>query len=187
VSSIPRGHGTTNGARTVWRAAACAAVDMTIDRAFAPGFAEGNRDVLRSFRGEFLANDPPGYAGVSRALSGLHLTERLSEIECPTLLLAGEMDRLCPPSEAAATQARIPRARLEILRCVGHFSAIEAAEELLIASWHSLEALTRRNGLPMLGEEWAGGVPSISQNKNGMPETSIAFCFPNGRPASIVK
>ena len=106
-----------------------AAVEMTIDRAFAPGFAERNPEVLRSFRGEFLANDPHGYASVSRALSGFHLTDRLAEIECPALLLAGELDRLCPPSEAAAMQVRIPRARLEILRGVGHFSAIEAPEE----------------------------------------------------------
>lgn len=106
-----------------------AAVVMTIERAFAPDFAERRPEVLRSFRGEFLANDPHGYASVSRALSDFRLTDRLSEIECPTLLLTGEMDRLCPSSEAAAMQARISGARRETLRGVGHFSAIEAPEE----------------------------------------------------------
>ena len=105
------------------------AADVTIERAFAPGFAEKSPETLRSFRGEFLANDPHGYASVSRALSSFHLTNRLSEIECPTLLLTGELDRLCPPSEAETMQARIPGAKLEILRGVGHFSAVEAPGE----------------------------------------------------------
>jgi 3-oxoadipate enol-lactonase len=103
--------------------------DVTIERAFAPVVVETCPEVLRSFRGEFLANDPHGYASVSRALSSFHLTNRLSEIECPTLLLTGELDTLCPPAEAAAMQARMPRAKLESLRGVGHFSAVEAPDE----------------------------------------------------------
>ena len=105
------------------------AVDMTIERAFAPGFAERRPEALKSFRGDFLACDPHGYASVSRGLSIFRVTERLPEIACPTLLLVGELDRLCPPSAAEAIQGRIPRARLEILPGVGHFSAIEAPEE----------------------------------------------------------
>lgn len=106
-----------------------AAADTTIERAFAPGFAERRPEALTSFRGEFLACDPHGYASVSRGLSTFRVTERLPEIACPTLLLVGEADRLCPPSAAEAMQGRIPRARVEILPGVGHFSAIEAPEE----------------------------------------------------------
>jgi 3-oxoadipate enol-lactonase len=116
-------------AESVERGGMRLAVDATIARAFAPDFAEQCPEVLRSFRGEFLANDPHGYASVSWALSGFHLTNRLSEIACPTLLLTGELDTLCPPSEAAAMQTRIPRAKLEILRGVAHFSAVEAPGE----------------------------------------------------------
>lgn len=116
-------------AESVERGGMRLAVDATIARAFAPDFAERCPEALRSFRGELLANDPHGYANVSRALSSFHLMNRLSEIECPTLLLTGELDTLCPPSEAAAMQTRIPRAKLEILRGVGHFSAVEAPGE----------------------------------------------------------
>lgn len=116
-------------AESVERGGMRLAADVTIERAFAPGFAEKSPETLRSFRGEFLANDPHGYASVSRALSSFHLTNRLPEIECPTLLLTGELDRLCPPSEAETMQARIPGAKLEILRGVGHFSAVEAPGE----------------------------------------------------------
>ncbi|HYL79374.1 MAG TPA: alpha/beta fold hydrolase [Candidatus Acidoferrum sp.] len=115
-------------AEMVERGGMRAAVDLTIERAFAPGFAERHPEALAEFRGEFLANDPHGYASISRALSSFHVTDRLPEIDCPTLLLTGEMDRLCPPAEAAAMQARLPKAKLEILPGVGHFSAIEAPE-----------------------------------------------------------
>ena len=120
------------------------ALDMTVERAFASSFIERRPEVMKAFRGEFLANDPHAYASLSRALSSFHLTDRLSEIDCPTLLLTGEMDRLCPPSEASAMQGRMSNARLEILRGVGHFSAIEAPEEFadrVIAFFKSINLL----------------------------------------------
>jgi 3-oxoadipate enol-lactonase len=113
-------------AEAVERGGMRAAVDATIERAFAPAFGERHPERLAGFRGEFLANDPHGYACISRALRSFQVTDRLWKIHCPTLLLVGELDRLCPPSEAAAIQARIPAARLEILPGVGHFSAVEA-------------------------------------------------------------
>ncbi|HSB82044.1 MAG TPA: alpha/beta fold hydrolase [Candidatus Methylomirabilis sp.] len=115
-------------ADSVERGGMRAAVDSTIARAFAPDFSRRKPEALRAFRGEFLANDPHGYAAVSRALSSFRVTDRLAKIDCPTLLLTGELDKLCPPSEAAAIQTRIAGAKLEILPGVGHFSAIEAPE-----------------------------------------------------------
>jgi 3-oxoadipate enol-lactonase len=103
-----------------------AVLDATIARAFPPEYARRHPDRLQAFRGEFLANDPHGYAAVCRGLGTFCLTPRLREIACPTLLLPGEVDRLCPPEQARAMQARIPGARCETLTGVGHFSAIEA-------------------------------------------------------------
>jgi 3-oxoadipate enol-lactonase len=104
------------------------AVDTTIERAFSPGFAERHGEVIREFRGDFLANDPRAYASASRVVIGLNVTHRLSEVRCPTLLLAGELDRLLPPSGSRLIQERIPGSRLEILPGVGHFSPIEAPD-----------------------------------------------------------
>jgi 3-oxoadipate enol-lactonase len=103
-----------------------AVADATIARAFPPDYARARPGVVERFRGEFLANDPHGYAAVCRGLSTVRLTPRLGEIRCPTLLLPGELDRLCPPAEALAMQARIPGARCEALPDTGHFSAVEA-------------------------------------------------------------
>jgi 3-oxoadipate enol-lactonase len=118
-----------------------AALDSTIERAFAPGFSRRNPETMRAFRGEFLANDPHGYAGVSRALSSFCVTDRLGEIDCPTLLLTGELDVLCPPSEAVAIQTRIVGAKLEILPGVGHFSAIEAPDQFAERALAFLEGI----------------------------------------------
>lgn len=103
-----------------------AVMDVTIQRAFPADYERNHPEVMRRFRGEFLANDPRGYAAVCRSLSTFCTTPRLHEIQCPTLLLAGELDQLCPAREAAAMQSRIAGSRFETLPGVGHFSAIEA-------------------------------------------------------------
>lgn len=119
---------TESRAARVEREGMRAAVDVTIDRAFSPGFAESHPDVIREFRGDFLANDPRGYASASRVVVGLNLTGRLNEVRCPTFLLVGELDRLLPPSGSRLIQRHIPGSRLEILPGVGHFSPIEAPD-----------------------------------------------------------
>jgi 3-oxoadipate enol-lactonase len=103
-----------------------AVVDVTIARAFPPDYERHHPEVIAAFRGEFLANDPHGYAAVCRGLGTFCVTPRLHEIRCPTLLLAGEADRLCPPDQAAAMQSRIAGARRDVLPGIGHFSVVEA-------------------------------------------------------------
>lgn len=103
-------------------------VDVTIQRAFPAKYERHHPEIVRWFRGEFLANDPHGYAAVCRGLSTFCVTPRLREMRCPTLLLAGELDRLCPPEGALDMQTRILGSRCETLPGIGHFSAIEAPQ-----------------------------------------------------------
>lgn len=119
-------------------------VDMTIERAFPAEFARSHPGVMRWFRGEFLANDPHGYAAVCRGLSTFCTTQRLHQIRCPTLLLPGELDRLCPPGEAVAMMSRIPGSRSETLAGLGHFSAIEAPAQFAQSAIAFLRALSER-------------------------------------------
>jgi 3-oxoadipate enol-lactonase len=107
-----------------------AVMDVTIQRAFPEDYRQNHPEVMRRFRGEFLANDPHGYAAVCRGLSTFCTTPRLHEIRCPTLLLAGELDQLCPAREAAAMHSRIAGSWCQTLPGVGHFSAIEAPAEV---------------------------------------------------------
>ena len=101
-------------------------IDVTIERAFPADSPPSHREAIGWFRGEFLANDPHGYAAVCRGLGTFCTTPRLGEIRCPTLLLPGELDQLCPVRESVDMRSRITGSRCETLPGVGHFSAIEA-------------------------------------------------------------
>src|SRR5690606_23404178 len=69
-----------------------------------------------------VAADPRGFAEVTRAMAGLHagpMTERLSEIRCPTLILVGEKDFLGAGGSVIMSR-RIAGAELEIVPERGH-------------------------------------------------------------------
>jgi 3-oxoadipate enol-lactonase len=121
-----------------------AVMEVTVGRAFSQGYGQNHAEVMRRFRGEFLANDPHGYAAVCRGLSTFCATPRLHEIRCPTLLLAGELDQLCPAREAAAMHSRIAGSRCDVLPGVGHFSAIEAPAEVAQRVLAFLRSVPRR-------------------------------------------
>ena len=58
-------------------------------------------------------------------LSTYNMLPYLHEISCPTLLLVGRDDFICPPSQAQLMHARIPHSRLVVFEHSGHFPWIE--------------------------------------------------------------
>jgi pimeloyl-ACP methyl ester carboxylesterase len=64
-----------------------------------------------------------------QAVAGHDTSDRLGEIEAPTLVIHGTVDQMLPVSNAHAIAARIPGARLEILEDVGHAFWWERPEE----------------------------------------------------------
>jgi pimeloyl-ACP methyl ester carboxylesterase len=64
-----------------------------------------------------------------QAVAGHDTSERLGEIEAPTLVIHGTLDQMLPVSNAHAIAARIPGSRLEILEGVGHAFWWERPEE----------------------------------------------------------
>ncbi len=66
--------------------------------------------------------DPRGFAHVTRAMAGLNekpMTDRLGEIQCPTLILVGEKDFLGAGGSVIMSR-KIPNAELEIVPERGH-------------------------------------------------------------------
>ena len=59
------------------------------------------------------------------------LAARLRRVQCPTLLLWGEHDRLVPPAFGEAYQAALPHARLEIIKDCGHLPMFEKEAEFV--------------------------------------------------------
>jgi len=77
------------------------------------------------------------YSGNSRTSSEMSDIERLSEIKCPTLVIAGENDRIRSLDEARELNDRIPNSTLRIVPQSGHMIPMEQPSELaeIVGSW----------------------------------------------------
>ncbi|MXN65190.1 alpha/beta fold hydrolase [Stappia sp. GBMRC 2046] len=64
---------------------------------------------------------------------------RLSQIQCPTMVIVGDGDRLTPPDRAEELHRAIPGSRLEVVANCGHLSTLERPEAVtsLFMDWLS--------------------------------------------------
>jgi proline iminopeptidase len=89
--------------------------------------------------------------GFKQLLTGWSVMDRLSEIEVPTLVLAGRSDFLFPPEHQAILADRLPNARLEIIERAGHSAhdeepavVIDIVRQFLAATERAAKAPVRR-------------------------------------------
>lgn len=86
-------------------------------------------------RGEKVEPAPMGYNrevlshGWKTYLKTFDFSSKLNQITCPTLILAGERDWICDPSESELMAQKIPHSKLCIFKDAGHFLALDAKEE----------------------------------------------------------
>ena len=105
-----------------------ALVASTLERWFTPPYRAAHPEVMARI-GALIANTPAaGYTGCGHALQTLDLSERLSAVRAPTLVLVGADDEGTPPALARDIVAAIPGARLEIIAQAAHLANIEQAE-----------------------------------------------------------
>jgi len=71
-----------------------------------------------------------GFAGF---LKTFDFIDQLHSIKCPTLVLAGALDWICPPDHSRLIAERIPRAHLKIFAKSSHSIAADEPEEFLAA------------------------------------------------------
>lgn len=88
-----------------------------------PSHVEATREMI-------LATDPVHRREATAALAGLNLGPRLGEIDRPALVVCGSADILTPLAESRRIAARIPGARLEVVRGGGHMLMLEQPEAL---------------------------------------------------------
>ena len=100
-------------------------VEPTMERWFTASFRREPLPVLDKIRGMIRVTPLKGYLGCSRAIMGLNLTERLSEIALPTLIVVGEEDPGTPVSASQAIHEQINGSELVILKSAAHLSNIE--------------------------------------------------------------
>jgi 3-oxoadipate enol-lactonase len=100
-------------------------VEPTLGRWFTAPFHERRPDVLDRVRAMIRATDPKGYTGCCHAIKMLDLTDRLTEIKVPTLILVGEEDPGTPVAASRAIHERIKGSRLVVIPSASHLSNIE--------------------------------------------------------------
>jgi 3-oxoadipate enol-lactonase len=103
-------------------------VEPTIGRWLTAPFREAHKDVVDVVRAMIRRTPPAGYVGCCHAIAALDLTDRLSAIKLPTLIVVGEDDQGTPVAASQAIQAKIAGSRLEILESAAHLSNMEQPE-----------------------------------------------------------
>jgi len=128
----------------LWRDTALNAPDQLFDVTapynYSPAFLTeavrtAGRERVRRFPPEFF----PAFAALCDAAVTLNITDRLHEIQAPTLVIAAEHDRLKPLPYSETIASRIPNARLEVIPDSGHAVVIEKANAViaLLLDWLS--------------------------------------------------
>jgi 3-oxoadipate enol-lactonase len=108
-------------------------VEPTLGRWFTAPFRERRPDVMDRVRAMIRATNPRGYAGCCHAISALDLTDRLSTIKVPTLIVVGEEDQGTPVAASRAIHAQIAGSELQIIKSASHLSNLEQPEAFTAA------------------------------------------------------
>lgn len=95
-------------------------------------FIETNPDIIEERVAKQLEYPTPkrGATRQAEAIMGHDTYELLPKIKLPTLVIAGDNDRLIPVENSRILASRIPGAELAIIKGAGHEFFIEAAEEV---------------------------------------------------------
>jgi len=105
-----------------------AIADASVDRWFTAPFCAQEPSVCDGFRRVLLETPAEGYIASCMAIRDMDHSVLVSRIASPVLVVAGTMDRVTPPEEAAWLAGRIPRADLVVLPAA-HLSNVEAANQ----------------------------------------------------------
>jgi len=113
---------------SVERHGLAAHADETIGRWFTAPFIADSPGLVDGIRMLIRTTAPQGFIGCSRAIQGLNHTDRLGEIEAPTLIVVGADDLGTPVALSEVMRDRIPGSKLVVLESAAHLSNIEQAE-----------------------------------------------------------
>jgi pimeloyl-ACP methyl ester carboxylesterase len=95
--------------------------------ATAPGFSTQHPEIVQELLEYRLSNPVPPAQYQAQVMAGatFNCEDRVSAIDCPTLILFGEHDKVVPPENAQLLADKIPGAAVKILPDAGHIFPIE--------------------------------------------------------------
>ena len=112
-------------AATARRDGMAAIIPPTLDRWFTTETKARRPDLLDRVRKSMLADDPVIYAAMWDMIAGLDFLPRLGEITCPTLVMTGATDPICPPEVAQEIHLGIAGSQLAIVPLAAHMCTLE--------------------------------------------------------------
>ncbi|MFQ5999697.1 MAG: alpha/beta fold hydrolase [Candidatus Bathyarchaeia archaeon] len=93
-------------------------------------FAEGtSEEIINWAKSEVLKTPQYVVEEGAKAMSQFDTTDRLSEIEVPTLIIHGDQDLAISVEKAKTLHEKIPNSKLKIIRGSGHFILLEKPDE----------------------------------------------------------
>ena len=106
------------------------AADHQIESHFPKEFQAARPDLMGWYKRHYLANDPESYIAIMEDLGRFDCCDRLGEIACPTLIVAGDQDATsvagrAPLDSARTLHQRIPGARLEVIAGANHYPQLD--------------------------------------------------------------
>jgi 3-oxoadipate enol-lactonase len=120
-----------------------AVVDGALQRWFHAGFHAQHPEQVAMWRQRVLQCDAAAYIACCQAIAQVDTGERLPQIACPTLVMAGEWDQGTPPAMAERIAAGIPGAQFLVLPQASHLSVLEQPEAFAASLDVWLNALLR--------------------------------------------
>lgn len=117
-------------ARTVRGFGVQAIADAVLARWFTPAFLERRPPAVDRLDAMLRATPAEGYAGCCEAIRDMALTDRLSRITAPTLVISGADDLATPPLHGQAIANAVPGARLDIVEDAAHLANVEQPEAI---------------------------------------------------------
>jgi 3-oxoadipate enol-lactonase len=102
------------------------AVIDTLDLSY-PVELRADTQRFAEFRARWLGGDPVSYGAIYRMLIATDISSELPRIACPTLVIAGALDRTRPPPLVEPVARAIPDARYAMLE-TAHYAALQTPE-----------------------------------------------------------
>jgi 3-oxoadipate enol-lactonase len=100
-------------------------VEPTLARWLTEPFRKTRKDVVDKVATMIRSTPPAGYAGCCHAIKVLDLTDKISAIKIPTVVIVGEDDPGTPVAASQVMHEKIAGSKLEILKSAAHLSNLE--------------------------------------------------------------
>jgi len=104
--------------------------DMALPALFAESYIKDNFEAIQVMREINITNNPPKpIINLGKGCLKHNVTDRISEIKAPTLIIVGEEDILIPLKYSKILHDKIKGSKLVIIKDCGHVPPIEKPEE----------------------------------------------------------